>query len=200
MSNVMFSPNTVTMSSREIAELTEKRHDNVKRTIETLIDRGVIQRPQIEEAEEINGLGLRQKTRVYVFSTENKRDSFVVVAQLSPEFTARIVDRWQELEAGLVPKDLPSALRAYADALEQKAIADARAEKLQITLDQHEEWASVKKIEKTHKRAFPWQPLKNYSVANEYEIKSVFDQNYGKVNAYHADVWKAVYDIELLGC
>lgn len=27
-----------------------------------------------------------------------KRDSFVVVAQLSPEFTAALVDRWQELE------------------------------------------------------------------------------------------------------
>jgi phage antirepressor YoqD-like protein len=28
-----------------------------------------------------------------------KRDSYVIVAQLSPEFTARLVDRWQELEA-----------------------------------------------------------------------------------------------------
>ncbi|EKG36121.1 putative phage related protein [Pseudomonas syringae pv. avellanae str. ISPaVe037] len=27
-----------------------------------------------------------------------KRDSFIVVAQLSPEFTAALVDRWQELE------------------------------------------------------------------------------------------------------
>ncbi len=27
-----------------------------------------------------------------------KRDSYVVVAQLSPELTARLVDRWQELE------------------------------------------------------------------------------------------------------
>ena len=29
----------------------------------------------------------------------SKRDSFVVVAQLCPEFTAALVDRWQELEA-----------------------------------------------------------------------------------------------------
>ena len=34
----------------------------------------------------------------YIFSGEQgKRDSIVVVAQLSPEFTARLVDRWQEL-------------------------------------------------------------------------------------------------------
>ncbi|VTM36239.1 DNA-binding protein Roi [Klebsiella pneumoniae] len=37
------------MTSLEIAELVEKRHDNVKRTIETLIMRGVITSPQIEE-------------------------------------------------------------------------------------------------------------------------------------------------------
>ena len=43
------------MSSREIAELVEKRHDNVKRTSETLADRGVIQLPQIEEVK--NHLG-----------------------------------------------------------------------------------------------------------------------------------------------
>jgi len=41
--------NQKTMSSREIAELVEKRHDNVKRTIETLLERGVIASPQIEE-------------------------------------------------------------------------------------------------------------------------------------------------------
>ena len=39
----------LTMSSREIAELVEKRHDNVKRTIETLVARGVIASPQSEE-------------------------------------------------------------------------------------------------------------------------------------------------------
>ncbi|UVD41564.1 hypothetical protein PQZ63_gp67 [Klebsiella phage pKp383] len=39
----------LTMSSLEIATLVEKRHDNVKRTIETLADNGVIVRPQIED-------------------------------------------------------------------------------------------------------------------------------------------------------
>ena len=40
---------------------------------------------------------------MYVFSGEQgKRDSIIVVAQNSPEFTAILVDRWQELEAALV--------------------------------------------------------------------------------------------------
>ena len=35
------------MSSLEMAELCEKRHDSVKRTIETLSEKGVISHPQI---------------------------------------------------------------------------------------------------------------------------------------------------------
>ncbi|VVO24340.1 Rha family transcriptional regulator [Pseudomonas fluorescens] len=81
----------VTMSSQEIAELVGKRHDNVKRTIETLVERGTIQLPQSEEVK--NHLG--QTVEQYQVC---KRDSFVVVAQLSPEFTAALVDRWQALE------------------------------------------------------------------------------------------------------
>ncbi|EJG3773806.1 Rha family transcriptional regulator [Escherichia coli] len=87
------------MTSIEIAELVGKRHDNVKRTIETLAKGGVIVRPQIEVFEKINNLGLRRSVEAYVFEGEQgKRNSIIVVAQLSPEFTARLVDRWRELE------------------------------------------------------------------------------------------------------
>lgn len=88
------------MTSLEMAELTGKRHDNVRRTIEALVEKGVIARPQIEEVPEKGGNGRTYTTQVYVFEGEQgKRDSYIVVAQLSPEFTARLVDRWQELEA-----------------------------------------------------------------------------------------------------
>ena len=79
--------------------------------------------PQIEDCGRINGLGLNQSFRVYVFEGEQgKRDSIIVVAQLSPEFTARLVDRWRELEDAAVniPKTLPEALRLAADLAEQK--------------------------------------------------------------------------------
>lgn len=85
----------ITMSSREIAELVDSRHDNVKRTIETLAEKGVIAFPQTEEKATAGRPAIE-----YVFAgQQGKRDSIVVVAQLSPEFTARLVDRWQELEA-----------------------------------------------------------------------------------------------------
>jgi phage regulator Rha-like protein len=81
----------MTMTSKEMSDLTEKRHDSVKRTIDTLAEKGTIQLPQIVEV--TNHLG--QTVTEYRIG---KRDSYVIVAQLSPEFTARLVDRWQELE------------------------------------------------------------------------------------------------------
>ncbi len=113
-----------TMSSQEIADLVGKRHDNVKRTIESLAERGVIVRPQIEDEPGADTIGRPRTTQVYKFRGEQgKRDSIVVVAQLSPEFTAALVDRWQALEhehaAPAIPKTLPEALRLAADLAEQ---------------------------------------------------------------------------------
>ncbi|MEJ6656894.1 MAG: phage antirepressor KilAC domain-containing protein [Pseudomonas sp.] len=106
----------VSMSSREIAELVESRHDSVKRTVERLVERGVIaQPPLVDGIKSGNGVVAQE----YLIS---KRDSYVVVAQLCPEFTARLVDRWQELESRqhvTVPRTLPDALRLAADLAEQ---------------------------------------------------------------------------------
>ncbi|MDI2594086.1 Rha family transcriptional regulator [Pseudomonas sp. 681] len=82
----------VTMSSQEIAELVSARHDSVKRTIERLVEKRTISQPPLVDGPKSgNGVVVQE----YLV---NKRDSFVVVAQLSPEFTAALVDRWQALE------------------------------------------------------------------------------------------------------
>lgn len=87
----LITSTALTMTSQEIADLVRSRHDDVKRSIGRLAGRGVIQLPPMAEVR--NHLG--QAVSVYQVC---KRDSFVVVAQLSPEFTAALVDRWQELE------------------------------------------------------------------------------------------------------
>lgn len=105
----------LTMSSREIADLVESRHDSVKRTIKRLQDKGLIQLTPMVEVK--NHLG--QVVTEYQLI---KRDTYVVVAQLSPEFTARLVDRWQELESQQmpqIPQTLSEALRLAADQAEQ---------------------------------------------------------------------------------
>ena len=134
----MLAGETLTMSSREIAELVEKRHDNVKRTIEMLVDRGVITLPQIEEVSFKDSIGKTQRVSIYNLC---KRDTFVVVARLSPEFTARVVDRWQELESQQTKPQLPDFSNpvvmarefskmslAYADEYEKRVEAEKVAD------------------------------------------------------------------------
>nr|WP_202115505.1 Rha family transcriptional regulator [Gilliamella sp. Pas-s25] len=84
----------LTMSSREIADLVESRHDKVKQSIERLAKRGVIDIPPMGEY--LDSLGRKASEYKLV-----KRDSYIVVAQLCPEFTAKLVDRWQELEEAI---------------------------------------------------------------------------------------------------
>lgn len=101
------------MTSKEIAELVGAREDNVKRTIERLTNSGVISQPPTEDGiKSANGVIPKH----YVFSGEKgKRDSIIVVAQLYPEFTARLVDRWKELEDERVkPKSQAEIIAAMA--------------------------------------------------------------------------------------
>lgn len=127
MQNLTVTRTTPTMSSQDIADLVDSRHDKVKQSIERLAERGVISLPPVGIVK------VKRERREETVSVYNlcKRDSYVVVAQLSPEFTARLVDRWQELEEQQEPPTLPllpaiptsfaEALRLAADLSEQNA-------------------------------------------------------------------------------
>jgi phage regulator Rha-like protein len=119
----------LTMSSQEISEVVGSRHDSVKRTMETLKDKGLITFTQTVE----KGLG-RPVTLYHV----NKRSSYIVVAQLSPEFTAALVDRWQELENVVAHSSAPALPQTYLEALEklveserEKQLATQEVDRLQ---------------------------------------------------------------------
>ncbi|WP_152075306.1 Rha family transcriptional regulator [Escherichia coli] len=89
----------VSMTSVEIAELVGSQHGNVRISIERLAKRGVIQLPAMQKVENEQSFSQNKFTNAYIFEGEQgKRDSIIVVAQLCPEFTARLVDRWRELE------------------------------------------------------------------------------------------------------
>ena len=76
-----------TMTSLEISEVVKSNHADVRRSIERLAERGVI---TLQPLAEVSNPGPGPKT-VKVYHV-NKRDSYVIVAQLSPEFTAALVD------------------------------------------------------------------------------------------------------------
>lgn len=111
------------MSSREIAELLEKQHSHIKISAERLAEKGVI-----------GTLAAREFTHngnTYTEYELNKRDSLILVAQNCPEFTAIIVDRWQELEAQQgprLPTTMAGALRLAADSSRITLVRDFNAD------------------------------------------------------------------------
>ncbi len=114
-----------TMNSLQFVEIlkeTGKRHDSVKRTMENLKDQGVIAYSQTVDVQ-AGGNNRRYETTIYHV---NERDSYVVMAQLSPEFTARLVDEWRRLKEQVKNKpQLPDftnpaiAARAWAEEYEK---------------------------------------------------------------------------------
>lgn len=127
--NILTQSTDTKMTSQQIADLVGSRHDTVKKSIERMIGRGVISKPPMADGiKAANGVA----TQVYIFSGEQGRlDSIVVVAQLSPEFTAALVKRWDELERGVaqpvtpeieLPKDYLSALKALVTSEEEKQV------------------------------------------------------------------------------
>ena len=72
----------LTMTTSEIAEVVDSRLDSVKRTVDRLVEKGIISKPpMVDGIKSANGV----VTQEYLIG---KRDSFIVVAQLCPEFTA----------------------------------------------------------------------------------------------------------------
>nr|DAF98556.1 MAG TPA: antirepressor protein [Myoviridae sp. ctpKu3] len=113
----------LTMSSREITKLVNSRHSDVCKSIETLISKGVIGGYQPKPYTH------PQNGQIYYEYFLNKRDTYILVAQFSPEFTAAVIDRWQELEnqqnlTALLPQNYLQALeQLVASEKEKQALA-----------------------------------------------------------------------------
>lgn len=115
------------MSSREMADLCAKPHDNVLKLVRSLIEKGIVKNTTPHQyMHEQNG-------QQYTHFLSDQRDSLVIVARLSPEFTAAVIDRWQELEAQasapVIPQTLSQALRLAAD---QADLIDKQNERLAL--------------------------------------------------------------------
>lgn len=138
-----FGNSEQSITSLEIAELCQKRHDNVKRTIEILSGKtdkrdAVIARPHSEVVQkEVNNR--IYDVEVYIFKGEQgKLDSITIVAQLCPEFTAALVKRWYELEnqnAVRLPQTFAEALQLAADQARQLELAAPKVQYFDKVVD-----------------------------------------------------------------
>lgn len=84
------------MTSRDVAELTGSTHDAVLKTIRRLVAEGVVSANETPYSHPQNG-------QTYPQFVLDFRNTMVVVSGYSSELRARIIDRWQELEAGVTP-------------------------------------------------------------------------------------------------
>ena len=90
---IIESSNVLTMSSLEIAELTGKQHKHVIRDIRNMLNQLEIQSDQFWADYKDS------KGRTYQCYNLPKRETLILVSGYSVAMRARIIDRWQELEA-----------------------------------------------------------------------------------------------------
>lgn len=116
--NSTLSPVAVplTMSSREIADLTGKELGHVNRDIRAMLD-GLEDDPELEHVRE------EQDGRGYTTAFHLGRElTYTLLAGYSVVLRRRVIARWQELEAQAapaVPQTMAQALRLAADQAEQ---------------------------------------------------------------------------------
>lgn len=89
---------TLTMSSREIAELTGKRHDNICRDVFKMLT-GL----KSEVSDFLSSYSDPSGRRLPLYNLP-KRETLILVSGYSVELRARIIDRWMELEAQVATK------------------------------------------------------------------------------------------------
>jgi len=118
--------NDLTMSSREISSVTGAPHESVLKTVRRLIAEGIVSGNETPYQHPQNG-------QCYTEFWLSFRDTMVVASGYSAELRARIIDRWQALEAvpsapaPAVPQSFAAALRLAA---EQQDVIDAQAAQL----------------------------------------------------------------------
>lgn len=125
MNQLMQCGKAPTMSSREIADLTNASHDNVLKTIRALVARGVVSGNETPYVHPQNG-------QTYSEFLLSYRDTMVVVSGYSVELRARIIDRWQELEAQAAKPVELSTMDILQIAMESEKARLAAVEQLAI--------------------------------------------------------------------
>jgi Rha family phage regulatory protein len=194
----------VLTNSLLVAEKFGKRHADVVRAIENSLTKGSEStnaklRSSFVLSSYIDNKG--EERPMYIMD----RDGFSVIAMgftgdKAMDFKVDFISAFNAMEKKLkelsAPQTYAEALRRIADEVEEKERTKALLEQKTEQLDESKEWYSIKRWAKEHNmnwRSINWRKMKALSYGLGYEIKKIFDANYGRVNIYHANVFKTYF-------
>lgn len=194
-----------TMSSREIAELTGKRHDNVMADIRKMLDELGILTP------DFSGVYKDQQLIERPCFNLPKRETLILVSGYNIAMRAKIIDRWQELEAKQVEMLSPAEFllrqaqmlvdieRRQRETEAEQAKTNERVARIEAKQQAFEDGASYfTVIGYAVWRNLPSLDLKSAATIGKIAtriskeensmIDKVKDPRFGTVNAYHESV------------
>ncbi|WP_085637969.1 MULTISPECIES: Rha family transcriptional regulator [unclassified Pseudomonas] len=165
-----------TMSSREIAELTGKRHPDVKRDIQSMA------KDLLEDVSSFAHIyldGMNRQQTEYLLDREH---TDCLLTGYSAAMRMAVIKRWRELEegAGKVIATLPNfadpvaAARAWADQVEQKQVAEHA--RLQLAIQVEAQATKIHSMENLFKEGMtPAQFCKGLNGVNVMQVSKYLE-------------------------
>lgn len=204
---------TITMSSREIATLCDKRHPDVKRDIEVMTEQLVI---DVSKFAHIYLDSMNREQTEYLL---DKETCLCLVAGYNAKLRMAIIKRWQELEQINTPTD-PLLMIAHMaqQAYETKLLAQQVAHR-QDSMEQTLKEVQAKQEALTDSSNFfsvlAFANLHDIGLTNGKlsalsrkagklseklgaEVGTISDQRFGKIKVYHKDVLTQLFTNEQL--
>lgn len=189
----------VLTNSLLVAEKFGKEHSKVMRDIENLSCSNEFRAANFGVSSYIS---LQNKElSMYVITKDGF--SFLVMGYTGKKaglFKEEYIKAFNTMERSLkeikTPQTYAEALRRLADEVEAKEQIQYQLEQKTEQLDESKEWYSIKRWAKEHNmnwRSINWRRMKALSYGLGYEIKKIFDANYGQVNIYHINVFKTYF-------
>lgn len=189
----------VLTNSLLVAEKFGKEHSKVMRDIENLSCSNEFRAANFGVSSYIS---LQNKELpMYVMTKDGF--SFLVMGYTGKKaglFKEEYIKAFNTMERSLkeikTPQTYAEALRRLADEVEAKEQIQYQLEQKAEQLDESKEWYSIKRWAKEHNmnwRSINWRRMKALSYGLGYEIKKIFDANYGQVNIYHINVFKTYF-------
>ena len=196
---------SITISSREVAEMMEVKHghllekiDNMNKTFDNRkID---FQKYWVESSYKTEGNNKTYRE----FQVTKKGCEFLAHKSTGEKgivFTDRYMDKFEAMEKALkspsyMIEDPIKRAEAWIEEQKEKRRIEQERNLLQIELDESKDYYSIKRVaflNNINWKTLDWRKLKHESNYQERDIVKIFDANYGEVNTYHRSVWEVVY-------